>query len=162
MSRKSFRLNGRKQTLEIECLRDGTLDCDLDTGAVFSVKNGTKTKKRLKRDADGYLGFFLNREREHKRGTPCREMRNGKARLRFRSRRYVLAHRLIKIKALAVAKGGCNWREYVCDLPPGIDVNHIGAKDDNRASMLELQTERANRNRTEMTDDEWQTLQEAF
>jgi hypothetical protein len=55
-----------------------------------------------------------------------------------------------------------NWRQYVTDLPVGIDVNHIGAKDDNRHTMLELQTERANRSRTEMSDQEWQQLQEAF
>jgi len=155
MERKSFRLNGRKRTLEVECLRNGTLDVDLETGIVTGFHRGEWKPKRLKKDDDGYLGFFLNRERKHKRGKPIREVRpNGKERHRYRHRRYVLVHRLVKIKAIAAAIGGRNWRSCCKDLPPGIDVNHIGAKHDNRADMIELQTEGANRRRREMTPEE--------
>lgn len=170
-----------KESLEVKCLRDGSLDCDADTGEVFSVKpDGSRTKRRLHVDRDGYLLFYLNRER--RRGKPDRSGRR-------RARRGVLVHRLVKIKAIAVAKGGDNWRKYVCDLPRGVDVNHIvcpdlaaqieelrglpslttaqsellvrlvyRARQDNRASKLELATERANRSKTEMTDEEFAAL----
>jgi hypothetical protein len=81
----------------------------------------------------------------------------------------VLVHRLVKVKALAVAMGGENWRQYVKPLPPGIDVNHIPPGEgipanrlDNRACMLELQTEAANRSRREMTDEEWERVKREF
>ena len=150
-------------SLEVQCLRDGTLDVDIETGEVFSVRNGVRTARRLKRDEDGYLGFYLNRERKRKQGKPERDRdRNGKERLRYRKRRYVRVNRIVKIVAIAKAKGGKNWRQYCCDLPAGIDVNHLGARDDNRAKMLDLQTGLANRARREMTDEEWKQLQEVF
>lgn len=154
MERKSFRLNGRKHTLEVECLRNGTLDVDIETGIVTGFYRGEWRRKALNKDHCGYLGFCLNRERKPKRGKPIRELRNGKERLRYRRRRYVLVHRLVKIKAIAVALGGHNWRAYVKDLPHGIDVNHRGAKDNNNHLMIEIQTEGANRRRREMTPEE--------
>lgn len=71
----------------------------------------------------------------------------------------MLVNRLVKIKAIAWALGGQHWRQYVKDLPPGIDVNHIGARDDNREHMIELQTEGANRRRREMTPEEFEEAQ---
>jgi hypothetical protein len=163
-ARKKIHIRYGEESLEVKCLRDGTLDVDIETGEVFSIdKNGKRTKRRLAPDDDGYLGFHLARERKSKRGKPCRWKEPGRAdRVRYRNRRYVMVHRLVKIKALAVAKGGRNWTQYVRDLPLGIDVNHLGPKTDNRHTELELQTEAANRSRTEMTDAEWQALQDVF
>src|SRR3990167_4698859 len=145
-------------SLEVRCLKNGTLDVELMTGKVLGFVRGEWKEKRLKKDDDGYLGFFLNRERKHKRGKPILEMRNGKERKRWRDRRYVLVNRLVKIKAIAVALGGENWRSFVTALPPGIDVNHIGARDNNAHGMLELQTEAANRRRREMTPEEYEEI----
>jgi hypothetical protein len=145
------------------CLRNGTLDVNTDTGIVYGMRSGQWVEKKLTRDDDGYLGFYLARERERRVGKAQRELRKGKIILRYRNRRYVLVHRLVKLKALAVAKGGQNWRQFVSDKPlRGWDVNHLGAKDDNRNDMLELQSERANRSRTEMTDEEWERQREEF
>jgi len=151
---KKIHLKRGVDSLEVRCLKNGTLDVELQTGKVLGFVRGEWKPKRLKRDEDGYMGFFLVRERKHKRGKPIREIRNGKERHRWRDRRYVLVHRLVKIKAIAVALGGDNWRQYAKDLPPGIDVNHIGPKDDNRHHRIELQTEGANRRRREMTPEE--------
>lgn len=156
--RRFIHLPPGAESLEVLCLRDGTLDCCLDTGKVFGLVRGEWVAKRLRYDADGYLQFDLNRERGRKAGRP--EVDRG--RLRYRNRRCVRVNRLVKIKAIAVAKGGSNWRQHVSDLPRGVDMNHLGARDDNRACMLELMTERANRSRTEMTDDEWEALRAAF
>lgn len=162
-ARKYIHLPAGSESLEVKCLRDGSLDVNTATGVVYGIRNGERVKKRLKKDEDGYLGFFLARERDAKRGKPVREIRCGKERFRFRNRRYVLVHRLVKIKALAVAKGGKNWRQFVSDAPlRGWDVNHLGEKDDNRNHMLELQSERANRSRTEMTDEELAQVQSEF
>lgn len=158
-SLKTFRPPKGKDSLEVRCLKNGTLDVDMETGKVLGFVRGEWKAKKLKKDKDGYLGFFLNRERKHKRGKPIREVRsNGKVRHRYRDRRYVLVNRLVKIKAIAVALGGHNWRAYAKDLPPGIDVNHRGAKDNNNHLMIELQTEGANRRRREMTPEEQEAV----
>jgi hypothetical protein len=152
-----------KPSLEVQCLRDGTLDVDIETGEVFSIRNGRSVKRQLRLDEDGYYCFQLNRERKRKQGKPEIDYRReGASRLRYRNRRYVRVHRLVKIKALAVAKGGRNWRQYVQDLPLGIDVNHLNGKTDNNHLNLELQTELAHRSHKEMTDEEWKALQEVF
>lgn len=152
---KKTHLRRGEDSLEVRCLKNGTLDVELSTGKVLGFVRGEWRHKRLKRDDDGYLMFFLNRERKHKRGKPIREVRpNGTERHRYRDRRCVLVHRLVKIKAIAVALGGKHWRIYCKDLPLGVDVNHIGAKDNNAHDMIELQTEGANRRRREMTPEE--------
>ncbi len=160
--KKVFLRYGR-ESLEVKCLKDGTLDVDIETGEVFSVRYGKRFKRKLEKDEDGYWKFGLNRERKAKRGKPVNERRsNGKTYFRYRSRRTVFVHRLVKIKALAIAKGGRNWQQYVKDLPIGIDVNHLSGKDNNNHLQLELQTELANRTRTEMSDADYAALQEAF
>lgn len=116
-------------SLEVEALRDGTLDVDLATGLVYGVRGNLTKQRKLDYDRDGYLYFWLNREKKDRRGKPerCRKSNRN----RYRRRRVVLVHRLVKIKALAVAKGGRNWRKYVTDLPRGIDVNHEPRPDGN-------------------------------
>lgn len=152
---KKIHLRHGEDSLEVRCLKNGTLDVELSTGKVLGLVRGEWKAKKLKLDDCGYLGFFLNRERKHKRGKPIREVRpNGKERKRYRDRRYVLVNRLVKIKAIAVALGGKNWRNHVKDLPLGVDVNHLGARNNNAHDMLELQTEAANRRRREMTPEE--------
>ena len=156
---KKIHLRRGKKSLEVRCLRNGTLDVDLETGKVSGFVRGEWKNKRLKKDNDGYMGFHLCRERKSKRGKPIREVRpNGKERNRYRDRRYVLVHRLVKIKAIAVGLRGNNWRQYVKDLPPGIDVNHRGERDNNNHLMIELQTEAANRRRREMTPEEQEEI----
>jgi hypothetical protein len=163
MRRKKVHLEPGRESLEVLCLRDGSLDVSLSTGVVYGIQRGRRVMKRLNEDKDGYLGFFLNREKGERRGKPIRErLRNGTERLRFRHRRYVLVNRLVKIKAIAVGKGGRNWRQFVADLPRGVDVNHLAARNDNRARLLELSTERANRGRTELHDEELEQLRAAF
>lgn len=147
-------------SLEVECLRDGTLDVDLETGEAFSVRKGVRTKRRLRTDEDGYKMFYLNRERSDKRGGKeyCRRKKG----FRYRRRRGVFVHRIVKIKAIAIAKGGDqNWRQYVEDLPRGVDVNHWDRnRANNRAGNLELQTELANRSRRAMTQAELESVRQ--
>lgn len=152
---KKIHLRHGQESLEVKCLRDGTLDVRLSTGVVVGLVRGQWQPKSLRIDEDGYVGFYLNRERQKKLGKPeVERRRNGKLCKRYRERRYVFVHRLVKIKAIALAIGGRNWRKFVKDLPLGVDVNHLGAKDDNRSHMIELATERANRSRDEMTPEE--------
>lgn len=158
VGKKRSHLRTGEVSLEVRCLRDGSLDVDLDSGRVFSTINGKTRERKLIADKDGYLRFLLNRERSQKRGKP---QRDGK-KLRYRKSRQVLVNRLVKIKALAVAKGGANWRLYVADLPRGVDVNHLGPRDDNRSHQLELQTERANRSKKAMTAEEFARIAEVF
>lgn len=162
-ARKYVHLPPGKESLEVLCFRDGSLDVCLATGEVFGIKNGKRYKKKLRADKDGYLHFDLNREKKDRRGRPDIERRNGKEYKRWRNRRFVRVNRAVKIKAIAVGLGGEHWRQFVKDLPRGIDVNHIKARDDNRAMHLELMTERANRNGSEeMTEEEWDTVRSSF
>jgi hypothetical protein len=152
---KKIHLPPGEESLECQCLRDGTLDVNLTTGEVFSLVGSKRKRMKFGEDRDGYLHIWLARERSDRRGKPEIEMlRNGKRVKRYRRRRYVRVNRLVKMKALAVALGGDQWRKYVADLPRGVDVNHTGARNDNRAHKLTLETERANRTRSEMTPEE--------
>lgn len=153
--RKYARVKLGKDMLEVACLRDGTLDVCLKTGKVYSVWSGVRTERVLHVDEDGYLGFWLSRERKDGRGKPDRYGRR-------RIRRYVFVHRLVKIKAIAYAKGGVNWQSFLCNLPHKVDVNHINTiRTDNTADNLELMTEQANRLRRPATDDEYAELKAA-
>jgi hypothetical protein len=155
LGRKFVHLPPGEESLEVKCLRDGSLDVCLDCGSVYSVRGSRRIKRRLYADEDGYLSFTLNREKRKRTGKPERDG----SRNRWRKRRNVLVHRLVKIKAIAVAKGGSNWRSFVCDLPRAVDVNHINSiRSDNRAENLELMTERANRLRRPATDEELEEL----
>jgi len=155
--KKTARPRKGSESLEVRCLRDGTLDVCLETGTVYSARGGQRTKARATReDRHGYLWFQLNRERPKKVGRCERERRGKHVVRRYRERRSVLVHRLVKIKAIAVGMGGDHWRCYVTDLPRGVDVNHIeGNRRDNRACKLELQTERVNRGRGEMQPEDY-------
>ena len=165
---KKIHLRVGEIPLEVECLRDGTLDVCLTTGRVWSLYGGKKKQLKTRLDDDGYVVFDLSRAPNgQKRGRHVEYVsflkdKTLKRRTRWRRRRKVFVHRLVKIKALAFAKGGQKWREYVNDLPRGIDVNHIGRKDDNRAYMLNLETERANRARVKMDQKEWEMQRQAF
>lgn len=160
---KKLHIPRGQESLEVRCLRDGSLDCDLETGDVFSVRGDVRKKRRPGPDKDGYLAINLNREKEKKLGKPEIE-RRGKERIkRYRHRRFVMVHRLVKIKALAVAKGASQWRQYVTDLPRGVDVDHLDRnRSNNRADNLALKTELANRSNREMTEEEWQELLDAL
>lgn len=149
---------GKRLPLEVECLKDGSLDCDLQTGEVFSVRKGVPRPMAIYPDKDGYLCFSLRRECKPPRGKP-EAIPGSKGRTRFRLRRWVRVNRLIKTKAIAVAKGGRNWRAFLQALPAGVDVNHIdGGRDNNVADNLELSTELANRSRRDMSDEEFEEL----
>jgi len=154
--------------LEVECLRDGTLDVCLKSGRVYTLLGGERRELKTREDDDGYLVFDLSRApKAPKRGKKTEyvdKLKNGKriTRIRYRRRRRVRVHRLVKLKSLALAKGGIRWRQYANDLPRGTDVNHLGAKTDNRDCMLCLETEMANRSRREMTDEEWELQRAAF
>jgi hypothetical protein len=142
----------RREPLEVECLRDGSLDVDLRTGEVFSVRHGVPRERKTWAAGNGYIVFGLNRDR------PDGKISKGD-RGRRRVRRTVLVHRLVKIKHLAVARGGRNWRQFVAPLPLGVDVNHIDHhRDHNHSSNLELSTQRANRGQDEMTEQEYEQL----
>lgn len=149
----------RRVNLEVLCLRQGSLDVDVLTGEVFSVRRGAHWPMKLREDKDGYLCFGLNRDSKS-RGKACKCKRTGK--VRYRVYRWVRVNRLVKIKAMAIAKGGRNWRKFVADLPLGVDVNHIDTdRQNNNHENLELSTERANRARKELSEEELAKLQAA-
>jgi hypothetical protein len=148
----------KREPLEVECLRNGTLDCDLSTGEVFSVRKGIPRPMALQADKDGYLCFSLRRDCKPPQGKP-EACHSKKGHIRYRLRRWIRVNRLVKVKAIAVAKGGRNWRSFVRPLPAGVDVNHLdGRRDNNASDNLELSTERANRERRDMTDEEYEEL----
>lgn len=148
----------KRLPLEVECLANGTLDCDLATGEVFSIRKGIPRPMALQPDKDGYPCFSLRRECKPPKGKP-EACHRRKGHMRFRRRRWVRVNRLIKVKAIAVAKGGRNWRAFVQPLPMGVDVNHLdGCRTNNVSDNLELSTEIANRSRREMSDEEFQEL----
>jgi hypothetical protein len=111
---------------------------------------------KIKIDADGYCHFYLNRERRDRRGKHETERRsNGVVKKRYRIRRFVSVHRLVKMKAIAIGVGGYEWRLYVKDLPRGVDVNHRDKNRQNNHHMnLALQTENANRSQRELSQEE--------
>lgn len=154
-----------RETLECLCLRDGTLDVSLITGEVTTRARGRYKQVKLSADKDGYLHFNLSRERKDRRGKPEIERRGGKEVKRYRIRRYVRVHRLVKMKDQAIkashAARSNDWRSYVKNLPRGVDVNHVDFTRDNNANdNLTLQTEAANRGRREMTQEELDAIAE--
>lgn len=154
---KRVHLKRGQPSLECLCLRDGTLDVDLITGVVTSrVKGRRERVLTLAADKDGYLHVHLSRERPDRRGTPKFERnRKGDVISRHRNRRYVRVHRLVKMKELAVKKGGIDWRPHVKDLPLGVDIDHGDLnRANNHHENLTLKTEAANRGKREMTQEE--------
>jgi len=153
---KRVHLPAGKESLECRCLRDGSLDVSLITGEVISFALGKRHVMALLRDRDGYLHISLNRERPDRRGKASEERgRDGKLRKRYRERRFVRLNRLVMMKRLAVEAGGRQWREFVKDLPRGVDVNHDDlVRHNNHHENLRMQTEAANRGRRENTPEE--------
>ncbi len=153
---KKIHLSYGETSLECLCLRDGSLDVNLVTGEVTSVARGRPKAMKIKVDHDGYLHFYLNRERPDRRGkAEVSRGPGGEVKKRYRIRRFVAVHRLVKMKELAIKAGGDAWRDHVRDLPRGIDVDH---GDRNRANNdyrnLSLKTDSANRGKREMTPEE--------
>lgn len=145
------------ESLETILLREGLIDVDLDTGLVFSVRNGIRVPMAISLTKKGYAYVQLQKEKSRKQGS---QHRDG-ARTRYRTRRNALVHRIVKIKSIAVAMGGSRWRDHVRPLPRRVDVNHIDRnRFNNAASNLELQTEAANRARQESKDHEIDSLHE--
>jgi hypothetical protein len=142
-------------TLLCRCLRDGSLDADLESGAIVSfARYEVGIPIKVRSDADGYLIFDLHRDVS---GRLIRKKdRDGRRRWRMQCR----VHRAVKMKAVAVAKATEagrpeSWREYVADIPPRIDVDHLDAdRTNNAAANLSLASERLNRNGRELTNGE--------
>ncbi len=152
---KTIHLKCGETSLECLCLRDGSLDVNLASGEVTSMARGRQRTRKVRADDDGYLYFDLSRERPDRRGKAEISRRNGKVKKRYRIRRFVAVHRLVKMKELAIKAGGDAWRDHVKDLPRGIDVDH-GDRDrqNNNYRNLSLKTEAANRGKREMTPEE--------
>lgn len=153
---KRVHLKRGQPSLECQCLRDGTLDVDLITGVVTSMARNRPRVLTSQPDKDGYLHVNLSRERGDRRGTPKLERnRKGEVIMRHRIRRYVRVHRLVKMKDMAVKKGGVDWRSHVRDLPVGVDIDHGDLnRANNHHENLTLKTEAANRGKREMTQEE--------
>lgn len=151
---KKIHLPHGVESLECKCLRDGTLDVNLTTGEVFSLATGKRKRMTLAEDSDGYLHIHLSRERDDRRGKAEMQMRNGTRIKRYRHRRFVRVNRLVKMKSIAVGKGGNEWRKYVRDLPRGLDVNHTKGRKNNHHMTLTMATELANRTKRPMTAEE--------
>lgn len=101
----------------VRCLRDGTLDVDLETGRVESWARGDWVRfLNVREDEDGYLKFTLSRESKSRR----RKDRNG----RRREHMTVFVHRLVMVKKIAVAANPDRWRTVVRDLHGDTDVHH--------------------------------------
>jgi hypothetical protein len=150
---KKIHVTTGRETLECKRLKDGTLDVCLKTGKVFGARG---QEMAINPDKDGYLCVCIHREKKQRRGKP---ERSGES-VRFRERRTVLVHRLVKMKAIAVALGGHNWRLYVRDIR-GIDVNHFDrSRTNNHHENLMLESEATNRARAEATADECQAIAE--
>lgn len=130
--KKRHRPNG-KPSLALRCLQDGTLDIDLETGEVWSMARGERTKIKTRIDEDGYHKFTLCRD------TDGREKRKMDGDGRRRLKMEVFVHRLCMMKKLAVAKGEWRWKEHVEDLPGDREVHHRFGKDRNEATSLMLE-----------------------
>lgn len=142
-------------TLLLRCLRDGTLDVCLGSGKVYSYAKGARAEIKLRGDSDGYLVFTLSREVSGSlvRKTVSETRKGGKRVQRRRWRQEVRVHRAVKMKAAAVDKAIAagnpgSWREFLDDIPPRVDVDHIDFnKKNNAASNLAFLHESVNRGR---------------
>lgn len=105
------------ESLMVHCLRDGSLDVDLHTGAVWSWRRGDWCRLvKVRTDEDGYIKFTLSRESKTKR----KKDRDG----RRREHMTVFVHRLVMVKKIAVAANKERWRTVVRDLPGNTEVHH--------------------------------------
>lgn len=112
------------ESLMVRCLRDGSLDVDLETGNVWSWKRGEWCQPvKTRRDEDGYVKFTLSRKApKSSRKRPDRDGRR-------REHMTVFVHRLVMVKKIAVAANEERWRTVLRDLPGSTEVHH---KDENR------------------------------
>lgn len=144
-----------KDSLVTECIRNGSLDVRCESGEVFTTFR-RRVKRRLHIDRDGYAGFTLSVERATKRGRPTiGRDKNGKIVKRYRRQQYVLVHRLVLGKRLAVEKHGDNWQAKFIELPIAFDVDHADSnRSNNRSKNLRLRTIEANRGKRDYTPEE--------
>lgn len=107
------------ESLMVRCLRDGSLDVDLETGKVWTWKRGDWCQPvRTRRDEDGYVKFTLSREAPP--SSRKRRDRDG----RRREHMTVFVHRLVMVKKIAIAANEERWRNVVRDLPGSTEVHH--------------------------------------
>lgn len=119
----------------VRCLRDGSLDVDLETGKVWTWKRGMWCQPiKTRVDEDGYVKFTLSREApKSSRKRPDRDGRR-------REHMTVFVHRLVMVKKIAVAANEERWRTVVRDLPGSTEVHHKNEQRDcNWASNLTLE-----------------------
>lgn len=110
-------LHRDQESLMVRCLRDGSLDVDLETGKVWSWRVGDWCRPlKTRTDEDGYIKFTLSRESKTKR----RKDSDG----RRREHMTVFVHRLVMVKKIAVAANEERWRTAVRDLPGSMEVHH--------------------------------------
>lgn len=154
---RRLHLSKGTEPLEVKLLRDGKIDADLETGLIYSVRGEKRTLLKINTTEKGYCYVQLGEERSDRQG---KFQRDGERR-RYRTRRNAFVNRIVKIKAVAVAMGGRNWRNHVRPLPRGVDVNHWNRdRSDNRADNLELATQLANRLRRAQTEGEIDSIHE--
>jgi hypothetical protein len=150
------------ETLARRCLRDGSIDVDLATGVVTSFARYPKGRVlKLTIDEDGYEKFKLCRN------VSKRLVRKPDRWGRHRWQMDVFVHRLVRMKATAVKRAVAEagdadrWREYVRDLPCGVDVNHIDRdRRNNAAANLRLETEDCNRRGGDMDEEDLRSIAE--
>lgn len=107
------------ESLMVRCLRDGSLDVDLESGVVWSWKRGDWCKPvKTRTDEDGYIKFTLSRKAPPTSRKP--KDRDG----RRREHMTVFVHRLVMVKKIAVAANEERWRTVVRDLPGSTEVHH--------------------------------------
>lgn len=138
-----------KTSLLGDCLRDGTLIVNVETGECFTMlgrygrrlKEPAKIKTRI--DEDGYEKFSLSRECKDKRRRP--DSRGRRVR-----RQEVFVH-----KAVWMAKNGG------VEIAPGVEVNHRKGPSNNWRN-LELSTKEANSCHRAMTLEEQMKVYEFY
>ena len=128
------------RSLLCTCLRDGTLDVDLETGEILSLLRKKPHVITCIPDHSGYLRFYLHRERKTLRRKTVDK----------RWRQTCGVHRAVLMKKFAVNKSPDNWREFVEDIPPTLHVDHVDRNNQNNAaSNLRLQGFMENSNDSE-------------
>lgn len=145
-------------TLALVLFREGKLDVCLSGQLVTGAKGQPLT---MTIDKDGYWRVTLFKEVQRGEGGHMLRVREKgrKERIRYAKRQTAMVSRLVLMKALAVERHGDQWREHLTDLPRGLDVDHIDYnRNNNRRDNLRLETERTNRARKYMSEEEEQQI----